>query len=271
VFVWGPAALFALLVVSGNAALYAWRARVLRAVAACADNEQLGVVNAAWAFLKECAASAAVTLLIPIGWCLARCRTGAVSRGPVILVHGWGLNRGSLWLLRRRLLRDGWGPVCCVEYLSSDFDVEDAARHVRDMVDRINGFDGRPIACIGHGLGGLVLRYFVRRYPAPRMRRIVTLATPHRGTEVARILGRRGSKLAPGSRLLSTVNAADHVPQQFDVIAIYSTFDAVILPPSNGRYPGAFSIQVNDVGHYALLFSAKVYALIAENLAAPLR
>jgi triacylglycerol esterase/lipase EstA (alpha/beta hydrolase family) len=268
VFVWGPAALFALLVVSSNAVLYAWRARVLRA--ACADNEQLGVLNAAWAFAKECAALAAATALIPIGWGLARCRTGAVSRGPLILVHGWRLNCGSLWLLRRRLLRDGWGPVCCVEYRSANVNIEDAARQLRGMVERINAIDGRPIAAIGHGLGGLVLRYFVRRYPAPRVRRIVTLATPHRGTEVARILGRRGRQLQPGSKLLSAVNAADHVPQQFDVIAIYSTFDAVILPPSNGRYPGAFSIQVNDVGHHALLFSAKVYRLIAENLAAPL-
>jgi hypothetical protein len=60
------------------------------------------------------------------------------------------------------------------------------------------------------------------------------------------------------------------VPQQFDVIAIHSDFDAMILPPRHAEYPGAFNIRVAGIGHNALLFSAKIYGLIAENLDAPL-
>ncbi len=265
-WVWVVAAVFAGLVLSANAALYAWRARLLHLTGD--GDERLGAIHAAWAFAKECAASAAVLLLVPVGWCVPRDHVGGAGRGPVILVHGRGLNRGSLWPLRRRLLRDGWRLVCCVEYRATPVDIEHAACRLRDLVERLNARDRRPIACIGHGFGGLVVRYFVRRYPAPTVRRIVTLATPHHGTEVARILGR--GALQPGSRLLNTMNAADHVPQQFDVIAIHSTFDAVILPPGNARSPGAFNIQLKDVGHNAMLFSTRVYQLIAENLAAPL-
>ena len=101
-----------------NLALYATRAWVLRTVVACDLPDRLGVVDAVWSFAKECAALVAVILLIPIGWCLPRCRSGAGTRGPLILVHAWGLNRGSLWWLRRRLVRDGWSPVCCLDYRS---------------------------------------------------------------------------------------------------------------------------------------------------------
>ena len=120
---------------------------------------------------------------------------------------------------------------------------------------------------IGHSLGGLVIRYYARHFPSPRVRRLLTLGTPHRGTILAR---RWLPALAPGSKLLVALNAADRPPQQFDVITIYSSFDALILPPANAVYDNAFNIQLNNVGHNALLTSKRVYGLIAENLAAPL-
>jgi hypothetical protein len=61
--------------------------------------------------------------------------------------------------------------------------------------------------------------------------------------------------------------AGDRVPQQFDVIAIASDFDAFIAPSSGAYYPGAFNIEVRGIGHFALARSARVWELIRENLA----
>ncbi len=259
---------FGLAVAGFNAAVYTYRAVLLRRMPECDAPEPVGLIHATWAFVKEYACLVAVLALTPIGWLLPRRRNGAGTRGPVILVHGWGLNRGSLWLLQRRLVRDGWSPVCCFEYRSWSADIERAAEQLHALIEQFE--PRRPLSLVGHSLGGLVLRYCVRRYPAPNVRRLVTLGTPHNGTELGRLPGPAGRRLAPGSSFLNTLNAADRVPQQFDVIAIHSTFDAMILPPANARYPGAFNIEVNNVGHNALLFSKKVYQLIAENLAAPL-
>lgn len=268
----GLALLGVLPIVLSNAVLYRWRASALHQMVACDRPERLGLLNAVWAFAQECAADAVALLLTLIGWCVPRRRDAAGTRGPVILIHGWGLNRGSLWLLRRRLLRDGCSPVCCVDYRWFGADVEHAGKQLRATVENLTtrGSNHPPLTLIGHGLGGLVLRYYVRRYPAPSVRRIITLGTPHLGTDVARLLRGATAGLVPGSSSLSTLNAADRVPLQFDVIAIHSTFDAVILPPQNAEYPGAFNVQIDDVGHCALLFSSKVYRLLAENLAAPL-
>lgn len=270
--IWQLLLVFSVVMVLFNAILYAARARALRNLDACDAVDRLGVVHAAWAFAAECAATAAVLLTIPLGWLLPHCRSGAGRRGPVLLIHGWSLNRGCFWLLRRRLLRDGWSPVCCLDYRSLRSDVEGGAARLRDAVDHLAHALGtrQPVTLIGHSLGGLVARYYARRYPAAAVRRIVTLGTPHRGTQLARLHGGRGHKLAPGSQFLNTLNAADRVPHQFDVIAIHSSFDAMLLPPHNAEYPVAFNIRVNDVGHNALLFSSKVYGLLRENLGVPL-
>jgi triacylglycerol esterase/lipase EstA (alpha/beta hydrolase family) len=269
--IWQMLSAFGVAMALYNAALYVVRAHVLRGLEACDAVDRLGVVKAAWAFATECAATAAVLLAIPLGWLLPHCRSAGGTHGPVLLIHGWSLNRGCFWLLRRRLLRDGWSPVCCLDYRSLRLDVEGGAARLRAAVDRLAHTRGahQPVTLIGHSLGGLVARYYARRYPAPTVRRIVTLGTPHGGTALARMRGGAGRKLAPGSPFLNTLNTADRVPHQFDVIAIHSSFDAMILPPQNAEYPVAFNIRVDDVGHNALLFSAKVYALIRENLGAP--
>ncbi len=260
----------ALLVLFVNGGFYAWRARRLRTLPACDAVEGLGVFHATLAFARECVALAAVVFLVPLAWRMRRRCAGPITRGPIILVHGWGLTAGSLWCLRYRLRREGWGPVYCLGSragCAARLDVEGVAEALRQMIQQaVPG--NQPLTLIGHGVGGLVVRYCVRRYSTPNVRRIVTLGTPHFGTELARF-GRLRA-VAPGAPLLNKLNAVDHLPQQFDVIAIHSTFDAMVLPPSHASYPGAFNIQVNDVGHLALLFSAKVYQLIAENLAAPM-
>ena len=267
--VWNAALALALLVVFLNGALYLWRARTLQKLPACDAVDELGLFRGLAAFAQEGLALALITGGIPLGWALSGRGAGRGTRGPIILIPGWGLNRGALWYLRRRLLRDGWRPVSCVHYPMFNFDVERAAQTLRQTIQEVDPAT-QPVPLIGYGVGGLVLRYCVRRYRLPTVRRVVTLGTPHLGTTLPPGCPLRRT-LAPGAPLLNKLNAVDHVPQQFDVIAIHSTFDAIVMPPANAEYPGAFNIQVNDVGHSALLFSRKVYQLIAENLAAPLR
>ena len=250
-----------------NAGLYAARTLALRREIEPLRVEPIGLVNAVWAFLRECAASVAVALLTPLGLLMSHCRRAAGTRGPVVLVHGWSLSRGSWWLLRRRLLRDGWSPVCCFDYGSITADVESAAIQLGTFVQRLVEANAAPPALIGHGLGGLVIRNYAGRCAHAEVQRIITLGTPHQGTDLA---ARLFPHLKPGSAFLRDLKASDRAVRRYDVIAIHSTFDAVVLPPSNARYPIALNVQLNDVGHNTLLFSRRVYGLLAENLAAPL-
>jgi len=253
---------FIVLVLLCNVACYAWRAWIVRRLPECDAVEPVGRLRAVWAFARECAALATVLVLVPVGWLMPRHRWSRGNRGPLVLVHGTGVSRGCFWLLRRRLVRDGWSPVGCFEYALVGVSVERAAAQLRVFIQGLA--DRRPLTLIGHGVGGLIARYYVRRYPGS-VRRVVTLGTAHQGTMLP---GNR--TLRPGSPLMTMMSAGDRVPLQFDVIAVHSSFDAFVLPPANAVYPEAFNIQLHDVGHYTLLFSAKVYRLLVENLSAPI-
>ncbi|HUI26989.1 MAG TPA: alpha/beta fold hydrolase, partial [Candidatus Kryptonia bacterium] len=189
----------------------------------------------------------------------------AGTNHSIVLIHGWGLNAASLWLLRRRLVARGCGSVRIFTYSTRRVDVERAAERLRDFLAELQRECPTQVTLIGHSLGGLVARYCLRRYPAHGVRRLITLGTPHHGTSAARV-GYRIGRLVPESPLLRRLNTGDHVPDQFEVIAISSSFDALVTPPGNADYPGAFNIRIRDVGHNALLFSPRVFTLIAENL-----
>jgi len=235
------ATVFALLVVLFNVALYGDRARARAQMPAGDRDHPLGLVDVTWAFAQECAALAAVILLVPAGWLMPRGRSARGTRGPVVLVPDRGLNAGSLWMLRHRLQRDGWGPVRCFTYGPLSVPVEAELDGLLAALDAAR----QPVAFVGHGFGGLVLRAYADRAPATHHGRMVTLGTPYAGA----------AEPVRGSR--------------FDVIAIHSTFDARVAPAS-ALHPGALNIQLSGVGHHTLLFSTRVYQLVAENLAAPL-
>jgi pimeloyl-ACP methyl ester carboxylesterase len=258
------------LVLIFTSATYAARAWSLRQIASCDEEPALGWIAGVAAFVTELVASLAVLALIPIGWMTSRHDTQVRPRGGVVLVHGWSLNRGCWWVIRRRLARDGFGPIYSFEYPSLSADVEAAAEKLKAFLDTL-GPQTTPLALIGHSLGGLVIRYVARRHRIPNVRRLVTLGSPHGGTLLAAPRSPWQKRLAPGSPLINQLNALDRVPFQYDVIALYSTFDAMVLPWTNARYPEAFNVQVSGIGHNALLFSKRFYILLSENLAAPMR
>ncbi|HVN85093.1 MAG TPA: alpha/beta fold hydrolase [Candidatus Binatia bacterium] len=249
--------------VAFNATAYAFRCWAW--TPSCEDDEPLGLLTAFAAFLVECGATMLLVLTWPFGALLDSIDGRPLHGGtPVALIHGWALNPASLWLLRRRLLQHGLGPVRIFAYASRQVDVEQAATELRDFVAAFQRECPGPLTLIGHSLGGLVARYYLRRYPAHGVRRLVTLATPHQGTLAARF--GRLRRLLPNSPLIRRLNSADHVPDQFDAIAIASPFDAVIVPPTAAGWSGAGNITVRGVGHITMLLSRRIVELVVENL-----
>ena len=101
----------------------------------------------------------------------------------VVLVHGiWDTSR----VFRRmtRWLEDRGFRVLAVDLVPSDGTVglDVLAGQLRDFVERKLA-PGESFDLIGFSMGGLVSRYYVQRLGGmERVRRLITISAPHRGT-----------------------------------------------------------------------------------------
>jgi triacylglycerol esterase/lipase EstA (alpha/beta hydrolase family) len=225
---------------------------------------------------RECALAALGVLGWPFALRAARVREplDPTSRRPVVLVHDGPAHAASVLWLGARLRRDGWAVVCPLALAAPWRGVEHAAGRLGDAVDALRrGTGARAIDVVAHGRAGLAARVCLRtRGAAAGVARLITLGTPHQGTDALPWLGRLRvvAELRPGSDLLRRLSTADPVPARTDCIVVSSADDAVVVPPTAGYYPGAFNVEVRGVGHLGLLASGRVYELVRENLAAPL-
>ena len=104
--------------------------------------------------------------------------------------------------------------------------------------------DGAPsVDVVGYSAGGVVVRLWVDDLGGGSLaRRVVTLSSPHHGTEVAGLgadLGEEAcptacEQLAPDSDLLTTLNARDETPPGPRWVALWTTDDATVVPPTSG-------------------------------------
>jgi len=192
---------------------------------------------------------------------------------PVLLVAGWGLNRASLALLAARLRRDGRVVhAAALPWRSTSLDEATAAltKHLSAVV-RLS--DSLTVDVVAFGLAGVLVRKVAQNAQASSLLgHVVTVASPHRGTALA-LLGRAESmgKLRPGSAFLDTLVRGERFPVRDRFASIASPFDAIVFPFDLAYCPGAFNVTVERMGHFSMLYSERVYALIAENLAASSR
>ena len=228
------------------------------------------------AFAAECGATTALLLASPLGFGRGprRRRAGTPVRRPILLLHGYAQHPANFLWITRRLRRDGWSHVYTLRHAPMFGDIERSAARLGAAVDRIRAATGAAaIDVVAHSMGGLVARAYVcARGPACGIARLVTLGTPHQGTHIFRRLAHDPMlvQMRPESPLLRRLTDDDPVPTLVECVAIYSTGDAVVVPPHNGYYKGAFNIEVAGTGHMSLLFSRRVYDLVRENLEAPL-
>lgn len=181
----------------------------------------------------------------------------------VVLVHGFVCNRG-LWTPWLRELRRRQVPYATVNLEPVFGSIDDYAPLIDDAVRRATDATGLPPLLVGHSMGGLAIRAWLRAAgpdAAQRVHHIVTLGTPHRGTWLA-----RWSRLTNGRQMRVdgpwlTQLAADEVPtlgQRFT--CWYSHVDNIVFPASTATVAGADNRHVAGVPHVAMAFHPKVMA-----------
>ncbi len=192
---------------------------------------------------------------------------------PILLVHGMVDNRSIFTLLRRGLMRRGFGRVHTINYSPLTGDVRAAAQRLAEEVEAITAETGyERLHVVGHSLGGLIARYYVQRLGGDeRVHTLVTLGTPHGGTLPAYLLpATLCRQLRPGSDLLDELDApATGCRTRF--VAYWSDLDQMLVPKRNARITHPDLMVRNElvrrVGHMSLPIDPRVVHGICTELA----
>lgn len=186
-------------------------------------------------------------------------------RLPILLVHGYGCSRGVWWWLRRQL--EGAGhTVASVSLVPPYTSVGRMVPQLNARVEAVCAATGaRQVILVAHSMGGLVCRAYLSRHGCARVAQLVTLASPHAGSELARIgLGRNAREMEPGSRWLRDLATESlGVP----TIAVRGTDDNFVMPQDNQRLAGASDVPLPGIGHLALLVSPRTAAILLAAVA----
>jgi triacylglycerol lipase len=194
-------------------------------------------------------------------------RAAAPPGPPVLLIHGYLATRGSLHLLERNLARRGYvvmsyklGPI-------NLGDIRDSAGLIARKVESMVAQTGvTQVDIVGHSMGGLVGLYYLKRLGGRhRVRRLVLLGTPARGTWSALFglftapLGLASLQLLPGSPFLRDL-AETPLPDGAEVISIGAERDW-LAPLGSTVLQGVRHMSV-ATGHSGLLVEEEVADVI---------
>ncbi len=155
------------------------------------------------------------------------------GRNPVVLVHGIWNTAGIFSVLQRYLEGAGW-QVYALSMTPNNGDApisvlaEQVAAFVADRLGTEQPFD-----LVGFSMGGLVSRYYLQRLGGlARVKRFVSVSTPHQGTALALFSQRLGvSQMRPGSPFLKSLNQDIQALDAIRFFSLWTPFDLLILPP----------------------------------------
>lgn len=130
----------------------------------------------------------------------------AMSGEAVILLHGILRSSKSMQPMQQHLEAAGYRTFG-FDYPSTRIDIAKSAEYLRRVVESLEGIE--KIHFVAHSMGGLVVRAYLAEHNDPRIGRLVMIATPNLGAEMADMLksnslyrlvfGPAGQQLAGGA------------------------------------------------------------------------
>lgn len=199
-----------------------------------------------------------------------RLAQSSVRRLPLLLIHGYQCNRGFWFWLRPRLEAAGW-TVATVSLEPAWADIDSYAKAIDRRIDEVLAATGAPqVILVCHSMGGPVSRAYLRRHGSAKVARIVTLGSPHQGTDLAVLgPGRNARQLRIGNPWLVALAAPGAVPLPPASVSIFSYHDNYVFPQQAcSTLAGARHVAIGGVSHLGMAFSPLVLGKLLEVLEA---
>jgi len=145
-------------------------------------------------------------------------------------------------------------------------------RAVADLQQRT----GRPPLVVAHSMGGLATRAWLAAQPDAaaadaRVHRVITIATPHHGTWMARFGHTPNARqMRIGGRWLAALAAAEPPQRHARFTCFYGHADNIVFPARTATLAGADNIHLPAVAHVAMVEHPAVWQAVLEQLTEPI-
>ena len=188
-------------------------------------------------------------------------------QGPVVFcVHGYTQN-GTNFVRLRRALRAAGRPTMAMSMGRRLAPVSWYLGRLERALERAVALEPEPIDVVCHSMGGVLLRAVLVQRPdlADRVRMVITLGSPHRGTAAARgvpWLPEVQAMKRKSSFLESLPRLTELVPR---VVTVAATLDTIVYPVDTALEEAAEQVVIRT-GHAGLLTRPEAVDAICQRL-----
>ena len=190
-------------------------------------------------------------------------------QGPrgVVLVHGYGCNRGiwSAWLAQMRRQQI---PCIAINLEPLFGSIDNYGHFIEAAVADLQQRTGQAPVLVAHSMGGLAARaWWVQDPTASRLHRLITIGSPHQGTLLARFgWGANVAQMRVDAEWLVRLRAQDLPAHAARTICFYSDGDTMVIPSAHATLPGADNRQIPTMGHVAMVDHPGILAAALQSL-----
>jgi triacylglycerol lipase len=176
--------------------------------------------------------------------------------GPVLLVPGYGGDVSDLDPLADALRAEGRTVRIVAPTQGGTGDLRVQARRLASAARAAMSSSGASsVDVVGYSAGGVIARLYVADDGGRSVvRRVLTLGSPHHGTDVAALAQDAAGgcptaceQLATGSDLLRRLDAGDETPSGPLWTTVRTTSDKTVVPTDSAELSGALNVVVQDV------------------------
>ena len=177
---------------------------------------------------------------------------------PIVLIHGLWNTSDIFKLLTRKLDRysiDYFAPT-----LHHDFgkvSIIELTKILNELIINKYGLD-QEIDLLGFSMGGIIGSYWLKTFKGnKRIRKFISVGSPHKGTLTAQIVPRfplKGiSEMKINSKLLKNLYASNDFLEDVNCISFFTNWDLMVFPGWKAYLPKGNKYCLNIFKHKNLI------------------
>jgi pimeloyl-ACP methyl ester carboxylesterase len=172
------------------------------------------------------------------------------GRRGVVLVHGFVCNRG-FWNPWMRALRARGIPFAAVNLEPPFGSIDRYPQTIDAAVSRVASATGHPPVIVAHSMGGLAARaWLALTSDEGRVHRVVTIATPHHGTWLARWSRTlNGHEMKLDGPWLRDLEARERHGDSSRFVCFFGHCDNIVFPTGTATLQGADNRHIEATAH----------------------